>query len=43
MTINLISVGQLCDLGLNVVFSSSGCYVQDPQTTQVIGIGRKVG
>ena len=43
LVINLISVGQLCDLGLTVIFSSSGCHVQDPRTRQVIGIGRKVG
>lgn len=29
LTINLIYVGQLCDLGLNIIFSSSSCYVLD--------------
>ena len=43
LAFNLISVGQLCDLGLNVLFSSSGCQVQDPQTGKVLGTGRKVG
>lgn len=43
LTLNLISVGQLCELGLNVIFSSTGCQVQDPQTGQTLGIGRKTG
>ena len=43
LTFNLASVGQLCDLGLTVIFSSHGCQVQDSQTGQVIGTGRKVG
>ncbi|KAL5716108.1 hypothetical protein ACHQM5_017839 [Ranunculus cassubicifolius] len=43
LTINLVSVGQLCELGLTVIFSSSGCQVQDLETGQTIGIGRKVG
>ena len=43
LTINLISVGQLCDVGLQVIFFSSYCHVQDTQTGQVIGIGPKVG
>lgn len=43
LTFNLISVGQLCDLGLNVTFSSTGCCVQDPRTGQILGTGRKVG
>ncbi|KAL4018546.1 hypothetical protein IC575_022144 [Cucumis melo] len=43
LTFNLVSVGQLCDLGLTVTFSPNGCQVQDPQTGQTIGTGRKVG
>ncbi|KAL0540844.1 hypothetical protein IC582_020861 [Cucumis melo] len=43
LTFNLVSVGQLCDLGLTVSFSLNGCQVQDPQTGQTIGTGRKVG
>jgi hypothetical protein len=43
LTLNLISVGQLCELGLTITFSSSGCQVQDPQTGQILGIGRKNG
>ena len=43
LTLNLVSVGQLCDLGLTVLFSSTGCVVQDPQTGQTLGIGRRHG
>ena len=40
---NLISVGQLCELGTNISFSSCGCVVQDSQTGKIIGTGRKIG
>jgi len=43
LTLNLISVGQLCEQGLNVIFSSFGVQVQDPQTRQILGAGRRVG
>ena len=43
LTFNLVSVGQLCELGLTVSFSLNGCQVQDSQTGQTIGTGRKVG
>lgn len=43
LTLNLISVGQLVDQGLNVFFSSSGVQVQDPHMGQTLGMGRKVG
>jgi|UniRef100_A0A2N9EJY9 hypothetical protein len=43
LTLNLISVGQLCELGYDLWFGSSGCRVQDPQTNQVLGTGRRVG
>lgn len=43
LTLNLISVGQLCELGFEVYFSKRGCVVQDPQTGQIIGTGRRVG
>ncbi|KAL0541716.1 hypothetical protein IC582_021771 [Cucumis melo] len=43
LTFNLVSVGQLCDLGLIVTFSPNGCQVQNPQTGQTIGTGCKVG
>jgi hypothetical protein len=43
LTLNLISVGQLCELGYDLWFDSSGCRVQDPRTNQVLGTGRRVG
>ena len=43
LTFNLVSVGQLCDIGLTVSFSLNGCQIQDPQTGQTIGTNRKVG
>ena len=42
LTLNLIYVGQLCELGFTVTFSDHGCIVQDPQTRKIIGNGRKV-
>jgi hypothetical protein len=41
--LNLLSVGQLTELGLNLFFSSRGCLVQDSQTGQIVGTARKVG
>ena len=32
VTLNLISIGQLCELGFDLWFGSSGCCVQDPRT-----------
>jgi hypothetical protein len=43
LTLNLISVVQLCELGFDLWFGSSGCRVQDPQTNQVLRTGRRVG
>ncbi|KAG9450564.1 hypothetical protein H6P81_010529 [Aristolochia fimbriata] len=43
LSMNMLFVGQLCDLGLDVVFSSVGCQVRDPSTGKVYGTGRKVG
>ncbi|GKV19316.1 hypothetical protein SLEP1_g29596 [Rubroshorea leprosula] len=43
LSYNLLSGGQLCDLGLEVTFSAHGCRVQDPRTRQLLGTGRKVG
>jgi hypothetical protein len=28
LTLNLISIGQLCELGFDLWFGSSGCYIQ---------------
>ncbi|XP_010265970.1 PREDICTED: uncharacterized protein LOC104603606 [Nelumbo nucifera] len=43
LSLNLISVGQLCELDFDIHFSSRGCTVQDPRTWKIIGTGRKVG
>jgi hypothetical protein len=43
LSLNLLSVGQLCELGLELHFSKRGCDVQDPQTRQLIGTTRKIG
>jgi hypothetical protein len=43
LSLNLLSVSQLCELGLELNFSNRGCDVQDPQTRQLIGTARKVG
>jgi hypothetical protein len=43
LSLNLLSVGQLCVLDLELHFSNRGCDVQDPQTGQLIGTARKVG
>jgi hypothetical protein len=40
--LNLLSVGQLTELGLNLFFFSRGCLVQDSRTGQIVGIARKV-
>jgi hypothetical protein len=42
LTLNFISVGQLCELGYDLWFGSSSCRVQDPRTNQVLGTGRRV-
>ena len=41
--LNLLSVGQLTELGLNLFFSSRGCLVQDSRTGQIVKTSRKVG
>uniref|UniRef100_A0A2N9I9C9 Uncharacterized protein n=1 Tax=Fagus sylvatica TaxID=28930 RepID=A0A2N9I9C9_FAGSY len=41
--LNLISIGQLIELGLNLFFSSRGCLVHDSRTGQLVGTARKVG
>jgi hypothetical protein len=41
--LNLLSVGQLTELGLNLFFSSRGCLMQDSWTRQIVGTARKVG
>ena len=36
LTLNLVSVAKLCDLGYLVSFSTS-CFMQDPQSQKLIG------
>ena len=43
LPLNLLFVGQLCELGIDLLFTNHGVDVQDPWTGQVLGIGRKVG
>ena len=43
LSFNLLSVGQLCELSINLLFTNHGMDVQDPQTGQVLRTGRKVG
>ena len=40
--LNLLFVGQLCELGINLLFTNHGMDVQDPRMGQVLGTGRKV-
>jgi len=39
----LLYVGQLCELGVNILFINHGVNVQDPWTGQVLRIDRKIG
>ena len=43
LTHNLLSVGQLTELGFSLTFSSTGVVLQDSQTGQIVGTARKVG
>ncbi|KAG6495810.1 hypothetical protein ZIOFF_043638 [Zingiber officinale] len=43
LALNLVSVGQLCDRGLTILFSPLGCQVQDHEIGQILGTGHKVG
>jgi hypothetical protein len=43
LSLNLLSIGQLCELGLELKFSKKGVDVQDSQTGQLLGTGCKVG
>ena len=43
LSLNLLSVGQLCELGIDLLFTNHGMDVQDLWTGQVLGTGRKVG
>ena len=39
----MLFVGQLCELGVDLLFTNHGVDVQNPRTGQVLGTGRKVG
>ena len=43
LSLNLISVGQLCDLDLHLFFSRASGLIQDPLTKTTVGIGHKIG
>uniref|UniRef100_A0A2N9HB81 Integrase catalytic domain-containing protein n=1 Tax=Fagus sylvatica TaxID=28930 RepID=A0A2N9HB81_FAGSY len=43
LSLNLLSVGQLYELGLDLHFSNHGVDVQDPLTGKLLGTGRKIG
>ena len=43
LSLNLLFVGQLCELGIDLLFTNHGVDVQDPRTGQVLRTGCKVG
>ena len=43
LSLNLLSVGQLCELGIDLLFTNHDVDVQDPWTGQVFGTSHKVG
>ena len=43
LSLNLFSVGQLCELCIDVLLTNHGVDVQVPWTSQVLGIDHKVG
>ena len=43
LSLNLLSVGQLCELGYRLVFDFSSVLVQDPRTSQTLGTGHRIG
>jgi len=43
LSLNLISVGQLYELGYEVYFSERGCIVQEPRMSKILRTGCKVG
>ena len=43
LSLNLLFVGQLYELGVDLLFTNHGVDVKDPWTGQVLGTGRKVG
>ena len=43
LSLNLLSIGQLCELGVDLLSANHGVDVQDPPMGQVLGTGHKVG
>ncbi|TXG71325.1 hypothetical protein EZV62_006260 [Acer yangbiense] len=43
LSVNLLSIGKLTDIGLTVTFSSDHCFVQDCTSKKQIGIGHREG
>uniref|UniRef100_A0A2N9E2L1 Reverse transcriptase Ty1/copia-type domain-containing protein n=1 Tax=Fagus sylvatica TaxID=28930 RepID=A0A2N9E2L1_FAGSY len=43
LSYNLLSVGQLAELGYHIILDYYGCVVQDPRTGQELGTGRRIG
>ena len=42
LSYNLLSVGQLVELGYRIILDYFGCVVQDPRTGQELGTGHKI-
>ena len=42
LSYNLLSVGQLVELGYRIILDYFGCVVQDPKTGQELGTGCKI-
>ena len=43
LSLNLLYISQLCELGLDLHFSNRSVDVQDPLTGKLLEIGRKIG
>ena len=43
LSFNFLSIGQLCELDIDLLFTNHGVDVLDPWTSQVLGTGHKVG
>ena len=43
LSLNLLFVGQLYELGVDILYTNHGVDVRNPRTGQVLGTGRKVG
>jgi hypothetical protein len=43
LSYNLLSVGQLAELGYRIILDYFGCIMQDPRTGQELGTGRRIG